>query len=90
MSVDYRQCQLIQRRAQETCHYTTWLPEFFARPGAFVRLRQADGSWSIDWMVESVGLWTLSEETMRKAERAYRKQRDSSDIGRAERRSTED
>ncbi len=89
MSVAYRQCQLIQPRPRASCHYTTWLPEAYARPGAFVRLRQADGSWSDGWRVESVGPWTLSEETMRKAERSYLKQRDASDIGRAERRSTD-
>jgi hypothetical protein len=80
MNVAYRQCTLIQPRARASCHYVTWLPEIFASPGQVVRLRQADGSWSDGWRVDSVGPWTLSEEHMRKTERAYLKQRDASDI----------
>ena len=90
MSVAYRQCHLVQPRARAELHYTTWLPETYARVGEFVRLRQADGSWGDNWRVESVGPWTLPEEHMRKAERAYLKQRNASDIGRAERRAVAD
>jgi len=90
MSVNYRQCLLVQPRARAVVHYTTWLPEIYAVPGEVVRLRQEDGSWGDGWRVESVGPWTLPEEVMRKAERAHLKQRRASDIGRAERRSSGD
>jgi hypothetical protein len=90
MSVAYRQCHLVQPRAQAVVHYITWLPEAYAVLGGVVRLRLADGSWGEGWKVESVGPWTLPEELMRKAERAHLKQRRASDIGRAECRAVED
>jgi hypothetical protein len=80
MSVDYRQCHLVQPRAGAVVHYTAWLPVVYAVPGEFVRLRQGDGSWGENWKVESVGPWTLPEDLMRKAERAHLKQRRASDI----------
>jgi hypothetical protein len=80
MSVQYRQCHLVQPRDRAMLHYTTWLPEAYAVPGGVVRLRQADGTWGTNWEVASVGPWSLPEDLMRKAERAHLKQRKASDI----------
>ena len=86
MSVAYRQCHLVRPRERAVLHYTTWLPESYAVLNEVVLLRQADGTWGEGWKVEFVGPWTLPEEHMRKAERAYLKQRRASDIGREGRR----
>ncbi len=86
MSVAYRQCHLVQPRGEAVLHYTTWLPESFAVQGDTVRLRRWDGTWSDGWRVESVGPWTISEDLMRKAERAHLKQRRASDLSRRDRK----
>ena len=85
MSVNYRQCHLTRSRGRAVEHYTTWLPEPFATPGAVVRLRESDGDWGDGWDVASVGPFTLSEDSMRKAERSHTKQRKGSDLSRADR-----
>jgi hypothetical protein len=82
MSIHYRQCRLTRSRGRAVEQYTTWLPEPFAVAGAVVRLRDDDGDWGEGWDVAAVGPFTLSEDAMRKSERAYRKQRRASDLPR--------
>ena len=77
MTTMYRQCQLSRQSAQSALSYVTWLPERFAIQGGLVRLREGEGQWSAAWRVDEVGSWRISEEHMRKAERAHMKARRS-------------
>lgn len=46
-----RQCSLTRGPARQV----SWLPERFARSGATLRLKRADGTWEDGWVVEHVG-----------------------------------
>ena len=80
MGLEYRQCHLEQSRGQATIHHTAWLPATFAVPGGVVRFRERDGDWGDGWRVTFVGPTVLTDEAVRKAERAHLKQRKASDI----------
>jgi len=80
MGPEYRQCHLEQSRGRATIHHTAWLPATFAVLGGVVRLRERDGDWGDGWRVTFVGPTVLSDEAVRKAERAHLKQRQASDI----------
>lgn len=80
MTLHYRQCHMEQSQGRATYHHTAWLPEKFAKLGDNVKLLESDGRWSENWRVTFVSRMRLSEDVVRKAERAHLKQRQASDI----------
>ncbi len=84
MSVAYRQCRLTRPGGRVVEQLTTWLPEPFAVAGAAVRLPEPGGGWGESWDVASVGPFTISEDSIRKAERAYTRRRRGPSDGRGD------
>ncbi|MHC5537033.1 hypothetical protein ACYOEI_02040 [Singulisphaera rosea] len=80
MTLHYRQCHMEQPLGRATYHHTAWLPEKYAQLGENVKLLESNGSWSENWKVTFVSRTRLSEDVVRKAERAHLKQRQASDI----------
>ena len=47
----YRQCTLERPTVNGVARLVSWIPEKFARPGRFVKLKKADQSWENGWIV---------------------------------------
>lgn len=78
--MNFKQCHLTRPRKGHglaVAHYTTWLPEEFARVGRVVDLKFLYG-WEEGWTVRDV-YTTRPEEYVREHERDYRHQAEASD-----------
>lgn len=75
-AVLYRQCRIEKRVDERTTRtQVTWLPEKFARIGAYLQLRQATDNWDNGWRVLSVGSRAVSESQLPDAHATIRQHR---------------
>lgn len=71
------QCHLIKGRA----HRHAWIPARAAIVGKVLSLKEADGTWTEDWVVvEAAKAAALPSEVVLKHERDYRNIRQVTDI----------
>ncbi len=61
----YRQCRLVRKVPEGTCHQTSYIPEPFSVKDKVLKLKNSDGEWENGWVVESAGTRRYSNDDMR-------------------------
>jgi len=75
----YLQCEIT--KVKDKTSQITWLPEIYAKQGAYIKLQTEDGIWDNGWLVTCVyRKIDFDEKELNERSQDYKKQRKASDI----------
>ena len=74
--VFYKQCTL--RRGSG--YTVSWLPERFAVPQKYLKLKNENGSWEDGWRVSSIGSQRWDAAYLNERSQDFKHQREASDV----------